>query len=132
MPHQHFTSTCTHFKKQPCQKAIKSSAGFAVQKFIPPDFCCRADVERVANRAMLLRLLRGEDLTTARSMCGFAACVRQTSYLKKTAMLTLSLSIDSVAASDDRIRTRPWLLMRMSLGPSAPAGMPETEIERAD
>jgi hypothetical protein len=61
----------------------KSSAGFAVQKFIPPDFCGEADVKRVANRAMLLRLLRGEDLTTARSMCGFAACVRQTSYLKK-------------------------------------------------
>lgn len=39
-------------------------------------------------------------------------------------MLTLSLSIDSVAASVDRIRTRPWLLIRMSLGPSAPAGMP--------
>jgi hypothetical protein len=92
-------------------------------------FFAAESMSRVVNRAMLLRLLRSEDLTRAHSMCGFADELFER---KKTAMLTLSLSIDSVAASDDRIRTRPWLLMRMSLGPSAPAGMPETEIERAD
>jgi hypothetical protein len=133
-------STCKHFKtavSESNKKQRRFHQEFAVKIQTRLQIFAAELMSRVANRAMHTAVItfaqgrtNGEDLPQC-SMCGFAACVRQTSYLKNV-MLTLSLSIDSLMASDDRIRTRPWLLMRMSLGPSAPAGMPETKIERSD